>query len=145
MKFWRAEGLNSIRILQLVKDRSGVNSYGEDIIGVGSDIIVASLAPSNLDVRVKRVGLTPMALKVYNKCAWHLFPEADKPYISLITSQKVPSEIIPINSNSVPALVQIFSHVLALIYVLLMSPVMTFKLFVIFFRILDETDFVVIV
>ena len=43
-----------IGLLQLVEDRSGVKIYDEDIIGVRYDIIVASLAPHNPDIRVKK-------------------------------------------------------------------------------------------
>ena len=45
MEFRRAESLDFIGLLQLVEHRSGVNSYDEGIIGVRSDIILASLAP----------------------------------------------------------------------------------------------------
>ena len=45
--------LKFIGILQLIKYRSGVNSYNEDIIGVRSNIILASLAPPNPDIWVK--------------------------------------------------------------------------------------------
>ena len=53
MDFWRAERLNCIGLFQLLEDRSGVNSYNEDIIGVRSNIILASLAPPNPDIWVK--------------------------------------------------------------------------------------------
>ena len=53
MEFRRGKSLNYIGLLQLLEDRSGVNSYDEDIIGVRSDTIVASLAPPNPDIRVK--------------------------------------------------------------------------------------------
>ena len=44
---------NCISLLQIFEDRSGVNSYNKDIIGVPSDIIVASLMPPNPDIWVK--------------------------------------------------------------------------------------------
>ena len=53
MDFQRSERLNCIGLLKLVKDRGGVSSYNEYIIGMRPDIIVASLAPPNPDIRFK--------------------------------------------------------------------------------------------
>ena len=47
------ESLNCIGLIQLVEDRSEVNRYDKDIIGVRSDIIIASSAPPNPDIPVK--------------------------------------------------------------------------------------------
>ena len=53
MNIRQAKILNCIGLLKLVKDRSGVNIYNEDVIGMRTNIIVASLAPPNPDIWVK--------------------------------------------------------------------------------------------
>ena len=52
MNFWRAESLNFICLLQIVKDRSGVNSYDEFIVIMRPDEIVTSLVTPNPDIWV---------------------------------------------------------------------------------------------
>ena len=53
MDFRRDKILNCIGLIQLVKDRSGVNRYDEEIIGMSSDIVIAFLTPPTPDIRVK--------------------------------------------------------------------------------------------
>ena len=54
MNLRRPKSLNFILHLQLVKDRSGVNDYDEDIIGMRPDVILASLAPPNPYIQDKK-------------------------------------------------------------------------------------------
>ena len=76
---------------------------------MGTDIIVAPPAPPNLDIRVKVSHIKLISLKVFDKCACHLFPVVGNPYNTLMTSRKLPSDIMPTRSNLEPAWVYIFS------------------------------------
>ena len=63
MNLRRPKSLNFILHLQLVKDRSGVNDYDEDIIGMRPDVILASLAPPNPYIQDKKSWLKSHCLQ----------------------------------------------------------------------------------